>query len=221
MADLRYGPQILIKQQQDLIGLLGVGTNRQFYIDLQGAFICFWHVLRSHDAQRNQQKAAQEQGDDACQQFSGMLQAISQQRFIAADCCSFQIIKKVPNLSFWFIQPVSIQPGRHHRRKGKRNHKGHQRGKNNGEGKLPEQLPRGALHKCDGQKNNYIAQGHGNGGHTDLHAALFSSVCCIVPVLQKTVNVFQHNNGVVYQDADAKGHAHEGHHVESKTGQVH
>ena len=50
MFDFRDSAQVIVKEQQHFVSLLGVGTDRQFHIDLQRAFICFGHVLGAHDA---------------------------------------------------------------------------------------------------------------------------------------------------------------------------
>ena len=150
-----------------------------------------------------------------------MLQAVSQQYFITTDGIPFQIVKKVPDSSLRFFQAAGVQFRGHHGSQRKGNCQRHQGGEHDGEAELTEQLTRSALHESDGQKYDHVAQGHGDRCHADLHTSLLRGVSGIVSVLQETVDVFQYDNGVVNQDADTGGHAHEGHHIESESCGIH
>ena len=150
-----------------------------------------------------------------------MLQAVSQQYFITPDGITFQIIEKVPDFSLRFFQAAGVQFRCHHRSQRKGNCQRHEGGEHDGETELAEQLARSALHESDGQKNDHVAQGHGDCCHTDLHSSLLRGVSGIVSVLQEAVDVFQDDNGVVNQNADTGGHAHEGHHIESESRGIH
>ena len=48
--DFRDSAQVIVKEQQYFVCLLGIGTDGQFHVDLQCAFIRFGHVLGAHDA---------------------------------------------------------------------------------------------------------------------------------------------------------------------------
>lgn len=92
---------------------------------------------------------------------------------------------------------------------------------NDGQSELAEELACHAGHEGDGQVHHHIADRNGNRRHTDFHTALHRRLFWTFPSGQMAVDIFQHHNGVVYQDADTKGHTHERHHVECKASQVH
>lgn len=92
---------------------------------------------------------------------------------------------------------------------------------NDGQSELAEELAGHAGHEGDGQVHHHIADSNGYGSHTDFHTALHRRLFGTFSSGQMAVDIFQHHNGIVYQDADTEGHTHERHHVEGKASQVH
>ena len=150
-----------------------------------------------------------------------MMKALSQQPLIVHHRPAFHIIHKIPQPVLRHLPALLKKLGCQHGRQGKGHKQGKHASKDNSQSELAEKLACHAGHKGNRQKSHRIAQSNGNSCHADFIAPLLRCHLRLFTHLQMPDDIFQHHDGVIHQNTDAQGHAHQGHHVEGKTGYVH
>ena len=133
----------------------------------------------------------------------------------------FHAVHKLPQRPLLYLCPFFKQPGCQHRSQGEGNKERKQGSKYDSQAELFEVLSYHIRHKSDRQKNDYVAQRNGNGGHADFHTAVEGCRLRRLSAPDMAVYIFQNNDGVVYEDTNAKSHPHERHHIKGKTGHIH
>ena len=217
----RHLGQIVLQLGGHRIGALNAGIGGKLDLHIETAFIGAGHVLPADDAQRHHgRKEGQRQGC-ACKEFLFMMKAPVERLFVEILHPFFYPVHRPPELPVRYVETFFEESGGQHGCEGKRNEKGKERCKNDGQSELAEELAGHAGHEGYGQVHHHIADRNGNRRHTDFHTALHRRLFWTFPSGQMAVDIFQHHNGIVYQDADTEGHTHERHHVEGKASQVH
>ena len=208
MLDFRHLSQIILKQQQGLVGLVSVKARRQLNIHLNRAFVGTRHVFRANYTERYQRHRHREGCQHSQHQLLRLFDAFAQQNIIFCDCLRLKGIQPAPQLALRLLHAVFIKARSQHRRQRKGYDKRHQRSKNNRHAKLLEKLSCRTLHKGNRQKYHHIAKRHSDCRHTNLITSFLRCYVGAFAHRQKAMDILQHNNGVIDKNTDTQCHTH-------------
>ena len=124
-------------------------------------------------------------------------------------------------LLFPILFPLAQHTFCHGGNQGQGNDEARRKGVAHGEGEVGEQLPGDAVHKYDGQEHADGGEGGGRNGSGDLLCALHRRLNRRCSLGAETVDVFDHDDGVIHQHTDGYRETGEGYHVERHAGEVH
>ena len=208
MLDFRHLGQIILKQQQGLVGLVSVKARRQLNIHLNRAFVGTRHVLRANDTKRYQRHRHREGCQHSQHQLLRLFDAFAQQNIIFGNRLRFQSIQPAPQLALRLLYAVFIKARSQHRCQRKGYDKRHQRSKNNRHAKLLEELACCTLHKGNRQKYHHVAKRHSDCRHTDFVTSFLSRHVGAFAHRQETMDILQNDNGVIHKNTDTQCHTH-------------
>ncbi len=113
------------------------------------------------------------------------------------------------------------KPAAHHRRQRQRNKTGHQHRDDNGHGKFMQQASEQSAHEQNRDENRRERERHGNDREADFLRAFERGFHRRLAVFHVAHDVFEHDDGVVHDEADAQRQRHERKIVEAVTQQRH
>jgi hypothetical protein len=120
------------------------------------------------------------------------------------------------------VPGMGLQPARRqHRREREGDEEREHRRHGDGEAELAEETADVALHEGDRHVHHHVQQRDRHGGEADLVAPLKGGHPRRFAELQVAVDVLQHHDAVVHQDADQQRQGHQAHQVEAEAHEVH
>src|SRR5215475_1118037 len=116
---------------------------------------------------------------------------------------------------------VPQEPRTHHRRQRQRYHRRNQNGDTECDRKFAEQAADDVGHEQQGNQNGDQRYRQRNNREADLGCAFQRGIQGSVPFLDVTMDVFDHDNGVVDHETGRDGHRHQGQVVQAVSEQIH
>ena len=107
------------------------------------------------------------------------------------------------------------EPRAHHRRQGQRDHGGDGDGHGDGDAEFAEQPPDDPAHEQQRDEDGDERQADGDDGEADLARALDRRFLRRQPVLDMAMDVLEHHDRIVDDEADGDGQRHQGEIVEA------
>ena len=217
----RHLGQIVLQLGGDLIGALHTGVGGQLDLHIKTALVGAGHVFPAYNAQGHHGRKEDKGHSGACQKLLLVEKAPVQGFAVEILHPPFPFVHRPPELCIRHSESFFEEAGGQHGGQGEGNEEGKEGGKDDSQAELPEELAGHAGHEGDRKVYHHIAEGNGNGRHADFHTAVHRRFLRPFPLCQMAVDIFQHHNGIIDQNADTEGHTHERHHVEGKASQVH
>ena len=191
---LRHLGEILLQLGDDCVGTLDAGVGGKLDLHVEAAFIGAGHVFPADNAQGHHGgKDDKGQGHTGKELFL-MEEAPVEGFGIEILDAVFYAVHGAPELRIRYLETFPEEAGRQHGGQSEGNEKGKEGRKNDGEAELPEELPGHAGHEGNRQVHHHVADGNGNGGHTDFHTSVHR-------LRQMAVDIFQNHDGVIHQNA--------------------